>query len=157
MLSGYAYAPPVETVLVPQTETSLLTGNSPRYRRKPRSKLNPHFHVVYPLPPASPLVVTRERPRLVALRTSLLAQRREPLSVLRRPVVVGAVVVTVVYSGPKVLLTHPIPRRRPRPTYIYPIVVFRQQALGWVAVNLVKTPRPIILSSVLRPPVVVNP
>lgn len=157
LLSGYAYFPPVETVLAPRTETSLLTANSPRYRRKARSKLSPHFFVTYPSPPASPEVVTRERLRLVAVRTSLLSQRREPLSRLRRPVVVNASVVTVVYSGPSVRLAKPIPRRRSRPTYVYPIVVFRTQALGWTAAYLVQPRRPIILSSVLKPPVVVNP
>ena len=75
---------------------------------------------------------------------SRVVQRKER-SRLRPPAVVGAqVVVVVVYSGPKTRLAR-TPRiyGRATPRWVSPVVVFAPpRAQGWVAVQLVRRPRP---------------
>lgn len=182
--------PPVETTIVPRTGSSVKGSSRSLRRRYARSKLYPHFFVVYPLPPASPEFVTKERPKLAAVQAARATQRRKPRvlfvrdygvvyplppslflptlgitlapshgpktsSALRKPVVVGAASPQAINDVLAVQLARTY-RTRTTPRYVYPIVVFRVQALGGTAINLVRIWPPSTYSR-LSPPVVVNP
>jgi hypothetical protein len=73
-------------------------------------------------------------------------------SVLRPPTVVTAAVVAQTYAGPTVRLAARVARRSVRSTWVFPVVVFREEALGWTAIQLVRAPRT-RTARVLRPPV----
>ena len=123
-------------------------------RREPlrlgRSDLGPPVVITGPTPSAGVLAIT-------------LAPSRRPVakSALQKPVVVG-VTVAEIYYGPKTRLA-PTPytrlAKKPRSTWVYPIVITVIPAAGYLAINLAPSRREPLRnhSYVLLPPPIIDP
>lgn len=130
--------PPVDTVgLEDQGRVHTTLAPQPRQGRAPHSRLR------------APVVIDLT-PQARYLAVYLAYSRRgQPKSHLQPPTVVTQV--AAVYYGPAVRLAKPIPRRSVRSTWVSPVVVDAGGALGWTAIQLAASRRP-VTKSVLRPP-----
>jgi len=158
-LVGVAFLPPVPPD--PTARFSLATSEIHQAKITRRDLLrrrSPFLRLGEPLVVTTPAPVVLDGPSVRNTRARVV--QRHERSVLRRPTVVGAaVVVVVVFTGPRVKLVRrrSLEQRRTLVVLRDPSVVTPPpNVMGGIAVQLVQRPRPRVRSR-LSPPVVVGP
>lgn len=149
-LAPPAVVTPVQTQVFfgPKVTLNVQLADSRRLRSTRRS---PDYELKPPLVINTPAVVQRLNINLVPQNAWVRRRVAPPhmATVLRPP----TVVTTPVFTAAETRLAYSR-RPKPRSTYVYPIVVFRAEAWGYVATQYVRRPNPSTLSKLSAPVVI---